>query len=136
MLLRMAVVPPAAAATAPAPAAKRLRISKKTSPFYTELLETLGAENDSARQTVYLVTVSRVLPGVASAGGYRDIEKLTRRELADAIRNAFDSPVASASGAGCPRTRDGPLVRQIPRVSPLSLLRTRVFVVPGGLSSL
>ena len=96
---------------ASAPVAKRLRISKQTFPFYTQMLEALGEDNGSAVQTVYLLIVS---------GGDRGIEQLSRRELADAIKNAFGSPAASASGAGRPQTRDGPLVRQIPTVSPLS----------------
>ena len=64
-----------------APPAKARRVSTKTSPFYLELLDEVGGERDGANQQIYLVTVSRVLPGVAVAGGFRDLETLTRQEV-------------------------------------------------------
>ena len=98
------------AAAAPLPVAKRLRITGKASPFYEKLLSAMGSEDANANQMVYLVTVSRMLPGAAVGGCYRDLEKLSRRELADAIRDAFEKPVSTAARAGRPRTREGPLV--------------------------
>jgi hypothetical protein len=89
---------------------KRLRLSGKMSPFYSGLLEDLGAEQVDATQMIYLVTSSRVLPGVAAAGGYRDLATVTRAEFAEMIRDAFDNPVVLGSSGGRPRTTDSPMV--------------------------
>ena len=93
-----------------APLAKSRRLTGKTSPFYLSLLEELGAENPDARQMVYLVTVSRVLPGVAATAGYRDLSTLTRAELVEMIKDSFENPLVVASAAGRPRASDDPLV--------------------------
>ena len=83
-----------------APPSKRLR--GKTSPCYVSLLGAVGGEDGDARQQVYLVTISRVLPGVAAAGGYKDLASLTRAEVASAIRDSFDNPISAGKG-GRPR---------------------------------
>jgi len=58
-----------------------------------------------------MVTLSRVLPGVAAAGGYRDLATLTRVELAEMIRDAFENPVNLVpSAGGRPRATDDPVV--------------------------
>ncbi len=92
------------------PAAKRVRLAGKTSPWYLELLEALGGEDGGANQHVYLGTVSRVLPGGRAAAGYRDTEKLSKAELVTMIRDAFDDPVCTGTAGGRPRTRtDSPV---------------------------
>ncbi len=68
-----------ALSTLAAPAKKR-RLSAKLSPFYLLLLEDAGRQDDDANQQVYLVTVSRALPGARVASGLRDLETLTRAE--------------------------------------------------------
>ena len=90
----------AVAAVPGAPPLKRLR--GKTSPLYSSLLEAVGGENGEARQQVYLITISRVLPGMAAAAGYKDIAALTRAEVMTAIRDSLDNPVSS--GPGRPRS--------------------------------
>ena len=60
--------------------AKKRRLSAKLSPFYLLLLEDAGRQDDDANQQVYLVTVSRALPGARVASGLRDLETLTRAE--------------------------------------------------------
>ncbi len=60
-----------------APAPKIRRLARETSPFWLALLEDLGGEDANARQYVYLLTISRVLLGVAASVGYRDLSTLT-----------------------------------------------------------
>ena len=93
-----------------APLAKSRRLNGKTSPFYVSLLEELGAENPGAKQMVYLVTVSRVLPGVAATAWYRDLSTLTRAELVEMIKDSFENPLVVAAAPGRPRANDEPLV--------------------------
>ena len=89
------------------PAAKRTRLAKKTSGWYLAMLESMGGEDGCANQLVYLVTVSRVLPG--NVVGYRDLGGVTTAEMIHMIRNAFDNPLDTGS-AGAPRRRtDSPL---------------------------
>ena len=59
------------------------------------MLDDVGGENCAATQCVYLGTVSRVLPGNASA--YRDLERVAKAGLVSMVRDAVDNPV----GAGC-----------------------------------
>ena len=87
------------------PCAKRLRLAAKTSPWYLALLEDLGHEDGNANNLVYLGTVSRVLP--RTAAGHRDIEAITKPELVNMVRDAFDNPVGAGSAGGRPRTRTG-----------------------------
>jgi hypothetical protein len=89
--------------------AKKRRLSAKLSPFYMSLLEDAGRQDDNANQQIYLITVSRALPGARLASGLRDLETLTRAELLDMLRDAFDNPVAS-TGGGRPRSRSGSIV--------------------------
>ena len=94
-----------------APLAKSRRLIGKTSPFYVPLLEEIGAEDPGAKQMVYLVTVSRVLPGVAASAWYRDLSTPTRAELVEMIKDSFESPLVVASAPGRPRASVEPLVQ-------------------------
>ena len=85
-------------------AVKRARVCQKLPPFWKEFRDALGAEAADANQQVYLVTMSRVLPGNATQ--FQDISKLTRRQVADMMRDAFENPVPASSGAGRPRAPD------------------------------
>lgn len=67
------------------------------------LVDGLGKEDAAARRTVYLVTVSRILPETLEATDLRPIADVTREELAACIRDAFDNPERHVSGAGRPR---------------------------------
>ena len=80
--------------------AKRLRIGHKDAPFGKEFREALGPEASDGRHSVYLVTISRVLPGAATE--YRDLRTVTRDSVAAMLRDSFDNPVPSAVG-GRPR---------------------------------
>ena len=90
----------AAMASLPAPVPKRFRACRKDPSFGKEFRESLDVEDDSANQQVYLVTISRVLPGTVSE--YRDLRTVTRAEVAAMVRDAFDDPLPSALG-GRPR---------------------------------
>ena len=107
-LSTLAVAPPAA------PPLKSRRLVRKTSPCYLELLEELGGEVVSSSQRCYLVTISRVLPRVAVATGYRDLETLTRHDVEGMVRDSFDDPLPlPGTSAGRPRSREGVLVELV-----------------------
>ena len=86
--------------------AKRRRVAGKTSPLYLALLADVGPEDGDANQHVYFITVSRVLPGMVASAGFRDIATLSRAELRDMVRDAFDDPVPLTSTGGRPRCGD------------------------------
>ena len=86
--------------------AKRRRVAGKTSPLYLALLADVGPEDGDANQHVYLISVSRVLPGTVASAGFRDIATLSRAELRDMVRDAFGDPVPVASGGGRPPSGD------------------------------
>ena len=77
-------------------------------------LETLGKEVANARCRVYLLSFSRLLPETlaAASGDLRSLDDLTRKELADLVKDAFEKPENSGAG-GRPRTREMPLVRKV-----------------------
>ena len=77
------------------PAPKRLRLAGKVSPFYADLLESVGREMD-LNQRVYLVTISRVLPGSAGGEAYRDLRPLSRKDVGHMVQDAFDTTLSSA----------------------------------------
>ena len=103
-----------AAASSGAPSLKSRRLVSKTSPFYLALLEEVGGEDVGANQRVYLVTISRVLPGVAAATGYRHLDTLTRQDVEGMVRDSFDNPLPlPGTSAGRPRSRDGVLLELV-----------------------
>ena len=77
-------------------------------------LQALGKEVTDARCCVYLLSFSRLLPATLAdaAGQLRSLDELTKAELADFVRDAFENP-QYASAAVRPRTRETPLVRKI-----------------------
>ena len=91
-----AMLPIAAAA-----AAKRRRLTQKVAPYSHSFRASLGVEDATASQYVYLITMSRVLPGALA--NYRDLRELSRQDVCSMVRDAFDNPAASPSGAGRPR---------------------------------
>ena len=90
-----------ASASAAEPAPKRYRAAQKVSPFYDELLTSLGPETD-LNQRVYLVTMSRVLPAARAGHAYRNMAHLAREDVGRMVRDAFDQPLATGAG-GRPR---------------------------------
>ena len=62
-------------------------------------------EPDQARQYVYMVTISRCRDAHLPDGRpYRNLEELERKDIADAVRKAFDTPLPTEDGRGRPRT--------------------------------
>jgi hypothetical protein len=90
-----------AVATPVAPPLKSRRLVRKTSPFYLALLGELGGEDAGANQQFYLVTISRVLPRVVAATGYRALDTLTRQDVEGMVRDSFDNPLPGTSAGGC-----------------------------------
>ena len=87
------------------PAPKRFRACQKTAAFVEVFRNSLGDEALDANQQVYLITISRVLPGKMAE--YRGMVDLTREDVCGMIRDAFDHPVAPPTGAGRPRADAG-----------------------------
>ena len=50
-----------------------------------EFLQCLGPEDGRARTSVYMVTISRVLPDVSRSQDFRDVANLTREEVATLV---------------------------------------------------
>ena len=69
-----------------APVAKRYRAGHKVSPFYDELLASLGPETE-LNQRIYLVPFSRVLPTVGTDHPYRDLSLLSRQDVALMVKD-------------------------------------------------
>lgn len=57
------------------------------------IVKELGAEVTNFKHQVHLLTISRVLPGTLDCTDLRDIGAMTRQEVADCARLAFDQPV-------------------------------------------
>ena len=68
------------------------------------IIDTMGAEDRTSKQAVYLVTFSRVLPDVREERGLCDVSTLSRQEIANKVRDAWDHPLTD-SGRGRPRVR-------------------------------
>ena len=76
-------------------------------PFLQQVLDMKG-ERDGARQEIYFVTISRVLETISPVGvlEFQDISKMTREDVAKAIRDAFDNPLPSGARGGRPRSSE------------------------------
>ena len=94
------------------PLAKRFRATRKVPRAYFDLLTQVGREDSTARQYVYLVTLSRAIPDTATGLGLRSLDALSRSQGADFVKDAFNNPVASAAG-GRPRTVEGGRVEML-----------------------
>lgn len=73
----------------------------------------LGPEVKSFKHKVHLVTISRLLPDTAQTSDLRDPQNMTRQEVAQCVRLAFDDPVAVAVQGGRPRSRTEPMVNKL-----------------------
>ena len=63
-----------------------------------KIIEDLGQENKGAKQYVYLVTLSRVLPDTLAQGNLKDVTGMDRESVGECVRKAFDDPLHPASG--------------------------------------
>ena len=90
------------------PTAKRVRLCSKAPAAFVPIFGELGCEDKAARQQVYLATAARVLPGTRASSVYKDVAKLARAELLNMVRDAFDNPVAGASGGRSRASTDSP----------------------------
>ena len=78
------------------------------------VLADLGEGAASSKIRVHLVTLSRVLPETAEHCGLRDVNTMTREEIANCVWKAFDDPAPPVQGrAGRPRTRQEPIVKKL-----------------------
>lgn len=81
----------------------------------SSFLEKLGSEVGGAHKFCYLVTFSRILPDtlVAAAGGLRDAATMSRKQIGDAVRNAFNNPLAPIGGGGRPRAQGANIMKKL-----------------------
>ena len=70
------------------------------------IVQDLGDEDGDHKGVAYLGTISRVLADTQAASNLRDIKAMSRPELAECVRNAFDDPLPDPLGRGrkCART--------------------------------
>ena len=73
------------------------------------IIEGLGVEAPTAKRQVYLVTISHVLPGHVRTADLRDLATLSRQEIGEAVRLAFDQPLRGTK----PRADDEPVVTKL-----------------------
>lgn len=77
-------------------------------------VECLGPEDTQAKQMVYLLTISRVLPGTLAITDLKDITKMSREDIAGCVRKAFDEPLPPEAGQpGRRRQRTEGIVRKL-----------------------
>ena len=75
----------------------------------------LGTERENIKKLFYLITFSRILLETlaAAGGGLRDAASLTRQQIAAAVRNAFNNPIAPPGGGGRPRAQTGNVAKKL-----------------------
>ena len=62
----------------------------------------LGVEDTSAKNRVYLVTLSRALPETMAMHHLQDVEALSRKQVLDMIWDSLENPIVGGQG-GRPR---------------------------------
>jgi len=107
----MAAPAPPPAALPPAAAAPQ-GVGPEALTVAQEWLETLGKEVANARCKVYLLTFSRLLEETLATTSetLRHLDELTRAELCECVRDAFENPAQHTFGGGRPRGEDSRLV--------------------------
>ena len=78
-----------------------------------EVVQGLGAEETNFKHQVHLLTISRVLPGTLDSTDLRDIQAMSRQEVADCVRLAFDNPVYPPGTGGQRRSKADGLVQKL-----------------------
>lgn len=78
-----------------------------------EVVQGLGAEETNFKHQVHLLTISRVLPGTLASTDLRDIQSMSRQEVADCVRLAFDNPVHPPATGGQRRSKAEGLVHKL-----------------------
>lgn len=74
----------------------------------SDILSEIGKEEEDGNLQVYLGTASRILPETMEATDLIDISTLTRAQMREKVRRAFDDPVVVAGRGGRPRaSQDG-----------------------------
>lgn len=71
----------------------------------------LDVEQNAAKQRVYLITMSHVLPGTVQSADLADMSQVTREQVANAVRDCLINP--AAVGFGRPSDRDESLVEKL-----------------------
>lgn len=78
-----------------------------------EVVQGLGAEETNFKHQAHLLTISRVLPGTLDSTDLRDIQAMSRQEVADCVRLAFDNPVYPPGTGGQRRSKADGLVQKL-----------------------
>ena len=104
-----------------ASAKRRLVLKSAPPPWYAliaaeknmkDIVSELGNESDDTRD-VYLVTISRVLPGMMAVAGFADVAALSSQQVGEAVKLALDDPLVQVGAAGRPRIREDGVVRKL-----------------------
>lgn len=75
----------------------------------------LGDEKKGALKFFYLVTLSRILPETlnAAGGALLDVANFSRKQIAIAVRKAFNEPLPPQGGGGRPRSSTENIVKKL-----------------------
>eukprot|EP00438_Fugacium_kawagutii_P003219 Skav200447 [mRNA] locus=scaffold1922:147746:149470:+ [translate_table: standard] len=73
----------------------------------------LGVEVKNFKHKVHLLTISRLLPGTLECSDLRDIQTMTREEVAGCVRMAFDDPMYPPHAPGQRRSKTESIVKNL-----------------------
>lgn len=82
-------------------------------PLAPPPFELPGPEIASAKQYVYLVTFSRILPETGLLGIARDVRECTRLDIAACLLDVLNNPDAAAASGGRPRRSSDSVVKKL-----------------------
>ena len=77
------------------------------------LLEDLGEPDTTYKGLVHFVTLSRVLPETLASTDLRDVTSMSRLEIREMVRKAFDDPLQVPGRAGRPCSRQYGIVQKL-----------------------
>jgi hypothetical protein len=84
-----------------------------TAESMAKIIEGMGEEPTAAKNFVYFLTVSRVLPTTLDATDLRDIRDVSREQMAEWVRDAFEGEAPASSTAASKRPRTEGLVTKL-----------------------
>ena len=88
----------------------RRRLIQKQPPW----LAALGIENVTQQTRVYLLTFARVLSDRLQRGDLKDVTELSRQDIFNCVRDAWENPRADGLGGGRPRSEEtGSLLQKV-----------------------
>ena len=80
------------------PAMEQQGVAESSKLTLEQIVAESGQEDGAAVLSVYLGTSSHLLPETLAESGLLDISTVSREQLCGMVRDAFDNPLAKASG--------------------------------------